>query len=257
MLAMRAARSLACRTAMKQPLIIIPTYNEKDNVRPITALVFKACHDAHVLIVDDNSPDGTGAIADAMSKEDSRVHVLRRPGKQGLGRAYIAGFKWALERQYTHIFEMDADASHNPAEIPNFLKASEQADLVLGSRYINGIRIINWPLKRLAISKAASLYVQWFTRMPFMDPTGGYKCFRRAVLEAIDLDKVKSNGYSFQIEMTHTAWKLGFKIVEIPIIFEDRHAGASKMNGAIVREAIWIVLKLPWRSAAARQRKNN
>ncbi len=240
---------------MNKPLIVIPTYNEKDNVRPIAGAVFNACSGADLLIVDDNSPDGTGSIADEMSSRDKRVQVLHRPGKQGLGRAYIAGFKWALERDYTHIFEMDADASHNPVEIPNFLKAAEHSDLVLGSRYINGIRIINWPLKRLAISKAASLYVQWFTGMPFMDPTGGYKCFRRTVLETIDLDRITSNGYSFQIEMTHTAWKLGFKIVEIPIIFEDRHSGTSKMNGAIVREAFGMVLKLPWRSANSRRRR--
>jgi dolichol-phosphate mannosyltransferase len=243
------------RPVMNKPLIVIPTYNEKDNVRPIAAAVFRACPEANVLVVDDNSPDGTGRIADDMSREDSRVQVLHRPGKQGLGRAYIAGFQWALARDYTHVFEMDADASHNPVEIPNFLAAAEQADLVLGSRYINGIRIINWPLKRLAISKAASLYVQWFTGMPFMDPTGGYKCFRRAVLEAIDLDRITSNGYSFQIEMTHTAWKLGFRIVEIPIVFEDRHSGTSKMNGAIVREAFGMVLKLPWRSSASRRRR--
>ena len=239
---------------LNHPIIIIPTYNEKENVESVAAAVFKACPEANILIVDDNSPDGTGQIADQMSSRDDRVQVMHRPGKQGLGRAYIAGFQWALARNYTHIFEMDADASHNPAEIPNFLKAAEQADLVLGSRYINGIRIINWPLKRLAISKAASLYVQWLTGMPFMDPTGGYKCFRRSVLEAIDLTRIASNGYSFQIEMTHTAWKLGFKIHEIPIIFEDRHSGTSKMNGAIVREAIWMVLKLPWRSATARRR---
>lgn len=166
----------------------------------------------------------------------------------GLGRAYAEGFKWALERHYTYVFEMDADFSHDPAEIPNFLRAARESDVVLGSRYINGIRIINWPLSRLILSKWASMYVRIITGMPFTDPTGGYKCFSRASLEAIDFDRVKSNGYSFQIEVTHTAWKLGFKIREIPIVFEDRHSGTSKMSPEIIAEAFLVVLKLPFRS---------
>jgi len=233
--------------AMSDILVIIPTYNEAANVRLITAAVFAACPQAHILFVDDNSPDGSGRLADALGQADPRVHVLHKQDKQGLGRAYIAGFKWALERRYRYIFEMDADFSHNPAELPKFIKIAANADLILGSRYINGIRIVNWPLSRLILSKGASLYVRLLTGMPFSDPTGGYKCFRREVLEAINLDRIRSNGYSFQIEMTHTAWKLGFRIVEVPIIFEDRHSGQSKMNAAIVREALGMVLRLRFR----------
>ncbi|MBI3985574.1 MAG: polyprenol monophosphomannose synthase [Lentisphaerae bacterium] len=240
---------------MKKILVIVPTYNEKDNVEKIAAAVLKAQPETELLFVDDNSPDGTGALLDGMAQAEPRIHVLHGKDKQGLGRAYISGFKWALERSFAFIFEMDADFSHNPAEIPNFLAAAENADLVLGSRYIHGIRIINWPLERLILSKMASVYVRLITGMPFMDPTGGYKCFRREVLEAIDLNRVVSNGYSFQIEMTYLAWKLKFRIVEIPIIFEDRRSGQSKMNSAIVREAIRMVLKLrltPVKSRAAR-----
>jgi len=229
---------------MQKALVIIPTYNEMENARAIAAAVFQACPDLHVLFVDDNSPDGTGAIANEMAVSDSRIHTLHQQNKRGLGRAYIAGFKWALERDYTHVFEMDADFSHNPAEIPKFLVAARNADLVLGSRYLNGIRIINWPLSRLILSQGAGTYVRMVTGMPFSDPTGGYKCFRREVLEAIDLERIKSNGYSFQIEMTYTAWRLGFRIVEVPIIFEDRRSGHSKMNSAIIREALWMVMKL-------------
>lgn len=232
---------------MSNLLVIIPTYNESDNVRGIAAAVFAAAPETHLLFVDDNSPDGTGRIADEMAVADPRVHVLHRPGKNGLGRAYIAGFQWALERSYRYIMEMDADFSHNPADIPRFVQAMEQADLVLGSRYINGIRIINWPLERLILSKAASMYVRLLTRMPFSDPTGGFKCFRREVLAAINLNEIVSNGYSFQIEMTHTAWRNGFRIVEIPIIFEDRRSGRSKMHSSIIREALWMVLKLCFR----------
>ena len=232
---------------MSDILVVIPTYNEAENVRLIAAAVLSACPQAHVLFVDDNSPDGTGRMADAMGQADPRVHVLHKQDKQGLGRAYIAGFNWALARDYRYIFEMDADFSHNPVELPKFIKAAEQADLILGSRYLNGIRIINWPLSRLILSKGASLYVRAITGMPFSDPTGGYKCFRREVLEAINLDRIRSNGYSFQIEMTHTAWKLGFRIAEVPIIFEDRRSGQSKMNSAIVREALGMVLRLRFR----------
>jgi len=233
--------------AMSDILVVIPTYNEAENIRLIAAAVFAACPPAHILFVDDNSPDGTGRLADFMGQTDPRVHVLHKQDKQGLGRAYIAGFKWALERRYRYIFEMDADFSHNPEELPKFLEAAANADLILGSRYINGIRIVNWPLNRLILSKGASLYVRLVTGMPFSDPTGGYKCFRREVLEAINLDRIRSNGYSFQIEMTHTAWKLGFRIVEVPIIFEDRRSGQSKMNSAIVREALGMVLRLRFR----------
>lgn len=242
---------------MQKALVIIPTYNEMENARAITAAVFQACPDLHVLFVDDNSPDGTGAIVNEMAVSDSRIHTLHQQDKRGLGRAYIAGFKWALERDYTHIFEMDADFSHNPSEIPKFLSAAGNADLVLGSRYLNGIRIINWPLSRLILSQGAGTYVRMVTGMPFSDPTGGYKCFRREVLEAIDLERIKSNGYSFQIEMTYMAWKLGFRILEVPIIFEDRRSGHSKMNASIFREALWMVMKLRLRPIPRKKKMQN
>ncbi len=229
---------------MDQVLIIIPTYDECDNVGLIAEAIFAAVPQAHLLYVDDNSPDGTGSLLDTMAGVDGRVHVLHRPGKQGLGRAYLAGFKWALANGYTLIFEMDADFSHDPKELPNFLQAAQHADLVLGSRYIGGIRVMNWPLSRLFISTGASAYVRLITGMPVHDPTGGFKCFRRCVLETIDLDRITSNGYSFQIEMTHRAWMLGFRIQEIPITFEDRRMGYSKMNMGIAREAFFMVLKL-------------
>ena len=229
---------------MEQALVVIPTYDECDNVRPIAAAVFSHCPQAHILFVDDNSPDGTGRIADEMAAADSRIHVLHNEDKRGLGRAYIAGFKWALARDFEFVFEMDADFSHDPAELPNFLKAAQNADLVLGSRYVNGIRIVNWPLRRLMLSKSAATYVRMITGLPVTDPTGGFKCFRRRVLEAINLDRIRSNGYSFQIEMTHNAWMKGYRVVEVPIIFVDRRSGYSKMNSSIVREALFMVWKL-------------
>lgn len=229
---------------MREHLVIVPTYDEKDNVGPISEAVFRVAPSADILFVDDNSPDGTGRILDQMSAANPRIQVLHNPAKAGLGRAYIAGFKWALQRHYQLAFEMDADFSHDPSEIPNFIRAAEDADLVLGSRYVNGIRIINWPLRRLMLSKSAAFYVRAVTGLPVTDPTGGFKCYRRIVLETIDLDKVVSNGYSFQIEMTHSAWIRGFRIREIPITFVDRRAGYSKMNKNILREAIWIVWKL-------------
>lgn len=246
-------------------LIIIPTYDEKENVQSIAKAVLDITPDTHILFVDDNSPDGTGHILDEMASSSNRLHVLHKEGKSGLGRAYISGFKWALERNYEFIFEMDADFSHDPKEIPNFIKAAENADLVLGSRYVNGIRITNWPLSRLLLSKGAATYVKIITGMPITDPTGGFKCYRRRVLDSIDLDKIISNGYSFQVEMTHTAWMKGFTIVETPITFEDRHAGYSKMSADITREALWLVWKLafrhgfrrkPLKSAASRNAQN-
>lgn len=229
---------------MARPLVIIPTYNEIDNVRQIAAAVLASLDGAEILFVDDGSPDGTGRVADEMAAADQRIHVMHREGKQGLGRAYIAGFKWALANGYTHMFEMDADFSHDPAALPDFIKAAEDADLVLGSRYIGGIRVMNWPLSRLLISTFGGVYVRTVTGLPIMDPTGGFKCFRREVLEAIDLDKVTSNGYSFQIEMTFKAWMMGFRIKEIPIMFVERRAGASKMSKAIAIEAFWKVWRL-------------
>jgi dolichol-phosphate mannosyltransferase len=237
---------------MEKTLVIIPTYDEKDNVGPISRAVFGALPDAHVLFVDDNSPDGTGALIDALVVADARVHVLHRPGKQGLGRAYIAGFKWALENGFERIVEMDADFSHDPAALPRLVAAADDADLVIGSRYIGGIRVMNWPLSRLLLSTFAGYYVRLVTGLPVCDPTGGFKCFRRRVLEALDLDRVTSNGYSFQIEMNHGAWMGGFRIQEIPIVFEDRRAGYSKMNTGIAGEAFLMVLKLAWRSGFRR-----
>lgn len=232
---------------MNNTLIIIPTYNECENIRPITAAIFADSPDVDLLFVDDNSPDGTGAIADELASADERVHVMHRSEKNGLGRAYIAGFKWALERHYEFIFEMDADFSHSPADIPRMREAANGAGLVLGSRYVGGIRIINWPLSRLMLSRGAGIYVKLITRMPLTDPTGGFKCFRRCVLEAIPLDEITSNGYSFQIEMTHTAWRIGCRIVEVPIVFEERRSGASKMSKNIIFEALWMVWRLVFR----------
>ena len=233
---------------MNDTLIIIPTYNERENVRAIATAVFASSPDVDILFVDDNSPDGTGAIADEMAATDSRVKVLHRAKKNGLGRAYIAGFKWALERHYEFICEMDADFSHNPADIPKLRVAAQSAGLVLGSRYINGIRVINWPLRRLFLSRGAGLYVKLVTGMSFTDPTGGFKCFRRCVLETIPLDGIESSGYSFQVEMTHTAWRIGCRIVEVPIVFEERRSGASKMSKNIIFEALVMVWKLYFRA---------
>ncbi len=229
---------------MERTLIIIPTYDECDNVQPIAAAVLENIPTANILFVDDNSPDGTGAIVDQMATDDERIHALHRPAKKGLGRAYIEGFKWALERDYDLIFEMDADFSHDPATLPAFIEAAAGADLVLGSRYTGGVRVINWPLSRLLLSMGAGLFVRVITGLPVSDPTGGFKCFRKEVLQAIDLDSVRSNGYSFQIEMSHTAWWMGFKIAEVPIVFEDRRSGYSKLSKNIAREAFWMVFRL-------------
>ena len=237
---------------MNKPLVIIPTYDERDNVQSIARAVLERLPEAEVLFVDDNSPDGTGELLDGMARDNPRIHVLHREGKQGLGRAYIAGFKWALARDFAYVFEMDADFSHDPAELPNFIAAAQEADLVLGSRYIGGIRVMNWPMGRLLISTGAGKFVRLVTGLPIHDPTGGFKCFRREVLEAIALDTITSNGYSFQIEMTHTAWMKGFRIREIPITFEDRRAGYSKMSRAIAKEAFFMVLRLAARSGFRR-----
>jgi dolichol-phosphate mannosyltransferase len=226
-------------------LIIIPTYDERENVAAMSEAVLKQAPDVNILFVDDNSPDGTGVLLDEIAAREPRVFVLHRAGKEGLGRAYIAGFKWALARDYELICEMDCDFSHDPATLPKLLQsAAEGADLVLGSRYIGGIRVMNWPMNRLLLSTGAARYVKLVTGMPVCDPTGGFKCFRREVLQAIDLDRITSNGYSFQIEMTHTAWMKGFVIREVPIVFEDRRAGYSKMRANIATEAFLMVLKL-------------
>lgn len=229
---------------MNDTLVVIPTYNEKENVREITAAVLKNAPWADVLVVDDNSPDGTGQIADELHAAEPRIHVLHRAGKEGLGRAYLAGFAWALARHYEFIFEMDADFSHNPATLLKFREAIQNADLVLGTRYKGGIRVVNWPLKRLLLSYGAAMYVRLITGMPLSDPTGGFKCFRRAVLEDLNLPNVKSNGYSFQIEMSYETWMRGFRLGEVPITFEDRTLGTSKMSANIVQEALSMVWKL-------------
>jgi dolichol-phosphate mannosyltransferase len=225
-------------------LVIIPTYNEKENVEPLLQRVFAEVPGIEVLIVDDNSPDGTGAIADRAAAADPRVHVMHRPGKLGLGSAYMAGFRYALERDFEAVFEMDADFSHNPESLPVFLRELENADLVLGSRYLYGVTVVNWPLKRLILSYGANVYSRVITGMRVKDLTGGFKCFRRRVLEAIDWSRVRSDGYAFQIEITFKAWRKGFRIREIPIIFVDRKAGESKMSRHIVWEAAWMVWRL-------------
>ena len=237
---------------MNDALVIIPTYNEKENAQAIAAAVLAEAPWADLLFVDDNSPDGTGQILDQLAAREPRVKVLHRAGKEGLGRAYIAGFQWALERAYEFIFEMDADFSHNPADLKRLRAGAEKADLVLGTRYKDGIRVVNWPLRRLLLSKGAAIYVRIVTGMPFTDPTGGFKCYRRAVLEEIELSRIHSNGYSFQVEMTHTAWQAGFAVNEVPITFEERREGASKMSGAIVKEALYMVWKLAFRAGLRR-----
>jgi len=231
----------------EKALVVIPTYNESMNLPTIVPEVLKQDPRIEVLVVDDNSPDGTGRIADEMAAKEPRVHVLHRPGKQGLGTAYLAGFKWALERSYDFIFEMDADFSHDPGHLKEFLKAIESADLVLGSRYLGGkVTVVNWPMGRLLLSYFANVYARQITGLAIWDLTGGFKCFRKTVLEAIDLSAVRSNGYAFQIEMTFRAWRKKFRLKEIPITFVDRTEGQSKMNKSIVREAVWVVPRLRW-----------
>ena len=226
---------------MYQTLIIVPTYNERDNLPRVAQKLLSLPVNVDVLMVDGASTDGTGQVADELAAKHPQIHVLHEQKKNGLGRAYISGFKWALERDYEFIFEMDSDLSHDPNEIPNFLKAAQDADLVLGSRYMGGVRVLNWPLKRLLLSRFAGIYVCQVTGMKFTDPTGGYKCFRRHSLQAVALDAVKSNGYSFQIEMTHRLWREGFTVAEVPITFADRVEGTSKLTKDIVVEAFWMV----------------
>jgi dolichol-phosphate mannosyltransferase len=225
-------------------LIIIPTYNELENLPTLLPEVLSKDDGINVLIVDDNSPDGTATFVESEIKNNNRIHLIKRPSKRGLGTAYIAGFKFALQNRYDFVFEMDADFSHDPKEIPRFLNEIKNSDVVLGSRYVNGVNVINWPMRRLLLSSFANYYTRFITGMPVHDATGGFKCFRREVLEAINLEKVTSNGYAFQIEMTFKAWKKGFKVKEIPIIFVDRVKGKSKMSKKIVREAVTMVWKL-------------
>ena len=232
----------------KKILIIIPTYNELENLPKLIPEVLSKNENIDILIVDDNSPDGTADFVQDEAKKNSRIKLIKREKKMGLGTAYIAGFKFALQNNYDYIFEMDADYSHSPKEIKNFLKAIKKYDLVLGSRYVKGVNVVNWPMKRLLLSYFANHYTRIITGLPVFDATGGFKCFRKKVLESIDLNKIKSNGYTFQIEMTFKAWKKGFSIGEIPIIFIDRTAGQSKMSKKIVHEAIFMVWKLRIRS---------
>jgi dolichol-phosphate mannosyltransferase len=231
---------------MNETLIIVPTYNERENLPRIAEKLLSLPVAVDLLVVDDSSPDGTGKIADELAAKYPQIHVLHRTEKNGLGRAYIAGFKWALENKYEYIFEMDCDFSHDPDDIPVFLDTAknQSADLVLGSRYVGGIRVMNWPLGRLMLSRFAGKYVALVTGMPFSDPTGGYKCFRRRALQALTLDKIQCVGYGFQIELTNKLWRQGFKIVEVPIIFTERTQGHSKMAGGIVNEAFWLVWRL-------------
>jgi dolichol-phosphate mannosyltransferase len=229
---------------MARILVVTPTYNESENIEQFIREVLSQHKDVEMLIVDDSSPDGTGEIVERLKSQNPRIHLLRRPGKMGLGTAYVAGFRYAIEQKFDYVFEMDADFSHDPKEIPRMLEKAGTYDLVIGSRYTNGIRIINWPMRRLLLSYAANIYTRVVTGMPVEDATGGFKCFRRQVLEAINLDEVKSNGYAFQIEMNFKAYRKGFKIVEHPIIFADRASGVSKMNRKIVYEAVIRVWKL-------------
>ncbi|MGH7474686.1 MAG: polyprenol monophosphomannose synthase [Longimicrobiales bacterium] len=226
-------------------LVIVPTFNERDNLERLTADVLKQDARIDILIVDDASPDGTGQLADQLAAQNPRIIALHRVGKRGLGTAYIEGFHWGLERGYAYLLEMDADFSHDPAHLPEFLDAAEQYDLVLGSRYLHGrVTVINWPITRLLLSYFANVYARLVTGLPVADATGGYKCFRRNVLETIQLDAVRSEGYAFQIEMSLRAWRAGFRLGEIPIVFVDRDAGESKMSKKIIREAVWRVWHL-------------
>jgi len=229
----------------ERALVVIPTYNEAANLPGLLPQVLAQDPRIDVLVVDDNSHDGTGRIADELARADVRIHVLHREGKLGLGTAYLAGFRWGLERGYDYLLEMDADFSHDPAHLKDFLKAIEGADLVLGSRYLGGkVTVVNWPMGRLVLSYCANIYARRLTGLRIWDLTGGFKCFRRRVLEAINLDQVRSNGYAFQVEMSVRAWRKGFKLAEIPIVFVDRTEGQSKMNKAIVREAVWMMPRL-------------
>jgi dolichol-phosphate mannosyltransferase len=236
----------------ERALVVLPTYNERVNLPLIVPQILEQDPRLEILVVDDNSPDGTGQLADELAAANPRVHVMHRAEKAGLGKAYLAGFRWALERKYDYIIEMDADFSHDPKFLGQLLAAARDADLVIGSRYRAGVNVINWPISRLLLSIGANQYARAITGLPLTDSTAGFKCFRREVLEAIDFEKVRSNGYSFQIEMSFRAWKKGFRLVEIPIVFTDRMEGQSKMNKRIVREAIWMVWWLRLRSLVGR-----
>ncbi len=231
-------------------IVIIPTYKEKENIEAIIKAISSLSIPFDILIIDDNSPDGTADIVKNLQPSMPNLHIIERPGKLGLGTAYITGFKWALEKNYRYIYEMDADFSHDPRDLERLYKAcnDDGADLAIGSRYISGVNVVNWPLSRVMMSYIASIYVRVVTGMRIMDTTAGFKCYRREVLENIKPDHIRSVGYGFQIEMKFTAWKLGYKIVEIPIVFTDRKLGVSKMSGGIFNEALWGVLRMKFRS---------
>lgn len=222
-------------------LIIVPTYNELENIRRLLPELMALSPDIRVLVVDDNSPDGTGKLADELAAENERISVLHRPEKLGLGSAYVAGFKYAIQQDVDCVFEMDADFSHDPAMIPRFIEEIASCDVVIGSRYISGINVVNWPMSRLLLSYFANIYTRVVTGMTIRDTTSGFKCFRREVLEHIDLDSVRSDGYAFQIEMNFRCWRKGYRVREIPIIFVDRRSGTSKLSRGVINEAVWIV----------------
>ncbi|HEX2968113.1 MAG TPA: polyprenol monophosphomannose synthase [Bacteroidales bacterium] len=231
-------------------IVIIPTYRERENIEAIIKAICELPVEFDILIIDDNSPDGTAGIVNSLMQSHSNLHLIERPGKLGLGTAYITGFKWALERSYNYIYEMDADFSHDPRDLPRLYRAcnDEGADVAIGSRYISGVNVVNWPLSRVLMSYVASIYVRIITGMRIMDTTAGFVCYRREVLEKLKPEHIKSVGYGFQIEMKFTAWKMGFRIVEVPIIFTDRKMGSSKMTGGIFNEALWGVLRMKLRS---------
>ena len=224
-----------------KPLIIIPTYNELDNIQRLIPELMALDPAIRVLVVDDNSPDGTGKLVDDMARENDRISVLHRPAKLGLGSAYVAGFKYAVQQDVDCVFEMDADFSHDPAMVPEFIEQIKSCDVVIGSRYISGINVVNWPMSRLLLSYFANFYTRLVTGMTIRDATSGYKCFRREVLESINLDDVRSDGYAFQIEMNFRCWRKGYRLQEIPIIFVDRRSGTSKLSQGVINEAVWIV----------------
>ncbi|MCT4616214.1 MAG: polyprenol monophosphomannose synthase [Marinifilaceae bacterium] len=234
----------------KRNIVIIPTYNEKENIEAIIRKVFSLNTEFEVLIVEDNSPDGTAEIVENLQNEFSKLHILKRKGKLGLGTAYIDGFRWCLKNDYDYIFEMDADFSHNPDDLERLLWActKDGADMAIGSRYVSGVNVVNWPMGRVLMSYFASKYVKFITGMKICDSTAGFKCYSKEVLQTIDLDKIRFKGYAFQIEMKFTAWKFGFNITEVPIIFTDRTQGSSKMSGGIFNEAFWGVIKMKLRS---------
>ena len=240
---------------MSKILVVIPTFNESENIPRLIPEILQQAEGIEVLVVDDGSPDGTGEIVRKMGASDARVHLLERSAKMGLGTAYVAGFKYALEGNYDFVFEMDADFSHSPKEIPAFLRKVADVDLVVGSRYTNGVRVLNWPMQRLLLSWTANVWTRFWTGLPLNDATGGFKCYRIDVLRGINLDKIRSNGYAFQIEMKFKAWKHGFRILEVPIIFTDRMEGTSKMSRGIFKEAILGVMEMKWKSLFKKYKK--